>query len=115
MTLIRSNGRENDSEGFGLELHGNEVTGVGGTALSLGLPPVALAADPSMPPGSLVSWTLTEVNGRPLNLLGQGNGARERLGAVGLDISVVVQPTDLVSSLKKRLRTLRGYKNYVLN
>lgn len=114
-TLLRGSERENDSEGFGLELNGNEVTGVGVAALSSGLPPVASAADPSMPSGTFVSWTLTEVNGRPLNLLGQGGGARERLGAVGLDISVVVQPTDLVASLRKRLRTLRGYKNYLLN
>lgn len=115
MTLMKGSQRENDAEGFGLELQGNEVIEVGGTALAAGLPPVASAADPSMSSDTYVTWTLTEVNGRPLNLLGQGAGARERFGAVGIDISVVVQPSDLVSSLRKRLRTLRGYKNYVLN
>ncbi|XP_046624682.1 uncharacterized protein LOC124307220 isoform X1 [Neodiprion virginianus] len=115
MTLIRGSDRETDSHGFGLELQGNEVIGVGGMALTSGLPPAALAADPSMPAGTFVNWTLTEVNGRPLNILGQGEDARERLGGVGLDVSVVMQPTDLVSSLKKFLRSHRGYKNYLLN
>ncbi|XP_012259956.2 uncharacterized protein LOC105688335 isoform X2 [Athalia rosae] len=60
MTLMRGSDRETDNEGFGLELQGNEVTGVSGAALSSGLPPLAPAGDPSMPPGTFSSWTLTE-------------------------------------------------------
>lgn len=108
MTLTR----RTEDESFGLEVNGNEVTGVTGIALALGLPPLAPSSDPTSSSGSTVTWTLTEVNGRPLNIF--EGGAHERLGAVGRDISIVVQPTDFVASLRKRLRAVRSYKNYVV-
>ncbi|XP_012281606.1 uncharacterized protein LOC105700384 [Orussus abietinus] len=108
MTLTR----RAEGEDFGLEVNGNEVTSVTGIAQGLGFPPLAPSSDPAAPSGSTVTWTLTEVNGRPLNIF--EGGARERLGAVGRDVSIVIQPTDFVGSLRKRLRSVRSYKNYVV-
>lgn len=104
--------KRNDSDDFGLEVNGNEVSGVSGVALSMGLPPLATATDPTAPTGSNTTWTLTEINGKPLNIF--DGGACERFRAVGRDISIVIQPTDLVSSLRKKLRSMRNYKNFVM-
>ena len=104
--------RRSEGDDFGLEVNGNEVIRVSGAAHTHGLPSYVPAADPSAPLGTTVTWSLTEVNGRPLNIF--EGGAQERLGAVGRDISVVLQPTDLVSSLRKRLRAIRNYKNFVV-
>lgn len=104
--------RQEDSEDFGLELSGNEVTRVSGIACAAGVPELAPATDPLATPDATVTWTLTEVNGRPLSLL--EGAARERMYAVGLDCSIVIQPTDFVTSLRKKLRSLRNYKSYVV-
>lgn len=104
--------KRTDSDDFGLEVNGNEVSGVTGVALSAGLPQLADATNPSAPSGSNTTWTLTEVNGKPLSIF--DGGANDRLGAVGRDISIVIQPTDLVWSFRKKLRTMRNYKNFIL-
>lgn len=36
------------------------------------------------------------------------------LDAVGLDISLVVQPVDFVGALKRQLKHLKNYKDYIL-
>ena len=69
--------------------------------------------DPSQPPP--VSWAITEVNGRPLSLLAKESEAGERLQALGRDISVLVQPVDFVHKMRKQLKTIRGYKDYVMS
>lgn len=106
--------RQEESEDFGLELSGNEVTRVSGIAAAAGVPESAPATDPLATPDATVSWTLTEVNGRPLSLFEAA--ARERMYAVGNahDCSIVIQPTDFVNSLRKKLRSLRNYKSYVV-
>lgn len=40
---------------------------------------------------SLTFWVLTEINGRPLNLFFKENEIRDRLNAVGRDISILVR------------------------
>ncbi|KAJ8683801.1 hypothetical protein QAD02_019593 [Eretmocerus hayati] len=106
--------RRSESEDFGLEVgSANEVISVSSSAQLLGLSSVANPADPSADVGTTVSWTLTEVNNRPLSLFEPG-GARERLNAIGRDASVVMQPSDLVNSIKKKLRAVRSYKSFVL-
>ncbi|KAK0096274.1 hypothetical protein PV326_005925 [Microctonus aethiopoides] len=104
--------KPSDNDDFGLEVNGNELSGVNGIALISGLSPLAEATDPTVSVGSNTTWTLTEVNGRPLNIF--DGCANERLSAIGRDISIVVQPTDLVASLRKKLRAIRGYKNFIL-
>ncbi|KAF5289287.1 hypothetical protein FQR65_LT11908 [Abscondita terminalis] len=63
---------------------------------------------------SLTNWVLTEINGRPLNLFFKENQVRDRLNSVGRDISILVQPLDLVKQLKKQLKSIRNYKEYIL-
>lgn len=63
---------------------------------------------------SFTNWVLTEINGRPLNLYFKENQVRDRLNSVGRDISILVQPLDLIKQLKKQMKTLRNYKDYLL-
>lgn len=63
---------------------------------------------------SLTNWVLTEINGRPLNLYFKENQVRDRLNAVGRDISILVQPLDLIKQIKKQLKSLKNYKEYLL-
>uniref|UniRef100_A0A1B0GJU2 Uncharacterized protein n=2 Tax=Lutzomyia longipalpis TaxID=7200 RepID=A0A1B0GJU2_LUTLO len=63
---------------------------------------------------SLTFWVLTEINGRPLNLFAKENEVKDRLNAVGRDISILVQPSDLVAKLKKQLKSLRSHKDYIV-
>ena len=62
-----------------------------------------------------VPWVLTEVNGRPLNLFCKDGEAGDRLQAVGRDVSVLVQPADIVGRMRKQLKaSVRGHKDYLL-
>ncbi|ENN74324.1 hypothetical protein HUJ04_012606 [Dendroctonus ponderosae] len=63
---------------------------------------------------SFTNWVLTEINGRPLNLFFKKNQIRDRLNSVGRDISVLVQPLDLIKQLKKQMKSLKNYKDYIL-
>lgn len=63
---------------------------------------------------SLSFWVLTEINGRPLNLFYKDHEVEDRLNAVGKDISILVQPSDLVTKIKKQLKSLRSYKDYIV-
>ncbi|XP_054716936.1 uncharacterized protein LOC129226358, partial [Uloborus diversus] len=69
---------------------------------------------PTMDGSSLCNWVFTEINHRPLNLFFKDNEVHDRLNAVGLDISILVQPLDLVKALKKQLKTFRSYKDYIV-
>lgn len=63
---------------------------------------------------SFTNWVLTEINGRPLNLFFKKDQVRDRLNSVGRDISILVQPLDLIKELKKQMKSLKGYKDYLL-
>jgi hypothetical protein len=89
----------------------------GGLAAQQGVPPMAMSpltlissASSPMP----CSWTLTEINGRPLNLCSKEGEARDRLNAVGKAVSILIQPTEFVKLLKKQIKSIRGYKDYLL-
>ncbi len=64
---------------------------------------------------TLVAWHITEVNGRALNLMAKDGEAASRLGALGRDVSVLIQPCDFVAKLKKQLKAHKNYKDYLLN
>lgn len=63
---------------------------------------------------SLTTWFLTEINGRPLNLFFKDNEVRDRLNAVGKEISILVQPSDFIKQIKKHLKSIRSYKDYIV-
>lgn len=103
--------KNSDMDDFGIDVSENEIVGVSETAQTAGLTLFTSPADQTMPDDSRVTWTVTELNGRPLNIF--DGGVREKLGAVGVDVSLVVQPSDLVTSLRKKLRSIRGHKAFV--
>lgn len=76
--------------------------------------PLIVVQAPSCDGLSLTFWVLTEINGRPLNLFFKDTEVRDRLNASGRDISVLVQPADLIAKLKKHLKSMRGYKDYIV-
>ncbi|XP_030369538.1 mucin-5AC [Scaptodrosophila lebanonensis] len=106
--------RDREGQCLGLIRDGNTSTIVDIVPNSLaarhGLPPKAKSCDGS----ALTFWILTEINGRPLNLFFKELEIRDRLNSVGRDISILVQPSDLITKLKKQLKSLRGYKDYLV-
>jgi len=76
-----------------------------------GVPPMAISPMTMEP----CTWTLTEINGRPLNVCSREGEARDRLAAVGRAVTILLQPTDFVTKvIKKGLKGLRGYKDFLL-
>ncbi|EDV42633.1 uncharacterized protein Dana_GF16925 [Drosophila ananassae] len=106
--------RDREGQCLGLIRDGNTATIVDVVPNSLaarhGLPPKTQSCDGN----SLTFWMLTEINGRPLNLFFKDLEIRDRLNSVGRDISILVQPSDLITKLKKQLKSLRGYKDYLV-
>ncbi|KAH8358819.1 hypothetical protein KR093_002701 [Drosophila rubida] len=106
--------RDREGQCLGLIRDGNTSTIVDVVPNSLaarhGLPPKTQSCDGA----SLTFWILTEINGRPLNLFFKDLEIRDRLNSVGRDISILVQPSDLITKLKKQLKSLRGYKDYLV-
>lgn len=103
---------EGQSLGIGLEGGTAEVKEVApdSPAARGGLPSRAPTCDGL----SLTPWVITEINGRPLNLFFKDGEVRDRLNAVGKEISVLVQPFDLIKQIKKQLKTIRGYKQFIV-
>lgn len=106
--------REVEGQSLGLVQDGNTATLASvvenGLAARQGLPFRARTCDGR----AWTRWVLTEINGRPLNLFFKETEVRDRLNAVGRDISILVQPLDLIKQLKKQLKTMRNYKDYIL-
>ena len=70
----------------------------------------------SLDGAGLVPLVLSEINGRPVGLLAKDGEAYDRLeNSGGRDISVMMQPADIVGKFKKQLKSLRGYKDYLLS
>lgn len=106
--------RSRDGEPLGLVAEGGsgEISEVlpDGLAARYGLPPKGLSVDGHTP----CNWYLTEVNNRPLSLMSKENEVKDRLNAVGKEISILVQPADLVKHLRKNLKSFKGFKEYVV-
>lgn len=106
--------RDMDGQCLGLIRESNTATIVdiipNGLAARHGLPVKAKSCDGQ----SLTFYVLTEINGRPLNLFFKDNEIQDRLNAVGREISILVQPLDLIAKLKKQLKTMRGYKDFIV-
>jgi len=89
---------------------GEVIVVSGGVASCSGLP----SRTPTMDGLSLTTWSLTEINGRPLNLFCKSADVTTRLNAVGKELSVLAQPTDFVKQLRKQLKNVKSYKDYLL-
>lgn len=106
--------RDMDGQCLGLIRESNSATIVdiipNGLAARHKLPVKAKSCDGM----SLTFWVLTEINGRPLNMFFKENEVQDRLNAVGKEISILVQPLDLITKLKKQLKSMRSYKDYIV-
>jgi hypothetical protein len=102
-----------EGEPLGLVAEGNtgEICEVldGGLAAKAGLPPQGSSLTD---PRHRSNWYLTEINSRPLSLQSRDGEVKDRLNAVGREISILVQPTDFIKHLKQALRHLKSYKDY---
>ncbi|KAL0269699.1 UNVERIFIED_CONTAM: hypothetical protein PYX00_007339 [Menopon gallinae] len=106
--------RSSEGQNLGIVQEGNtaEISDVlpNSVAARAGLSPKTTSMDGL----SLTTWFLTEINGRPLNLFFKDNEVRDRLNAVGKDISILVQPHDFIKQIKKNLKNFRSYKDYIV-
>ena len=80
------------------------VSGIGGSAV----------AAPAGATAAFCTWTITEINARHLNLFFKDDEIRDRLNAVGREISMVVQPTDFIKVLKRGLKKISNFKDYIV-
>jgi len=67
---------------------------------------------------TLVPLVITELNGRPLSLVAKDGEGWERLAACAREsreISIILQPADIVSRIRKQLKQIRGYKDFILS
>lgn len=60
------------------------------------------------------NWCFTEINNRPLNLFLKNNEVADRLHAIGKEISILVQPYQFIKRLRKQLKSLKNYKDYIV-
>ena len=60
-----------------------------------------------------INWAITEINFRPCGLF-KGDEIRNRLNSFGKEISLLLQPLDLVKNIKKQLKNIKNYKDYVV-
>ena len=64
--------------------------------------------------GNTCNWVITEVNGRPVTFSAKEHEVMNRLNAIGLDISILFQPSDLIKAIRKGLKAIRGYKDFIV-
>lgn len=76
-----------------------------------GIPSQTKPADPLKKTD--INWSITEINFRPCSLF-KNEDIKNRLNCVGLEISLLLQPLDLVKNIKKQLKLIKNYKDYVV-
>lgn len=76
-----------------------------------GIPSQTKPADPLKKTD--INWSITEINFRPCSLF-KCDEIKTRLNCVGTEISLLLQPLDLVKNLKKQLKLIKNYKDYDL-
>ncbi|KAK3094675.1 hypothetical protein FSP39_004799 [Pinctada imbricata] len=58
-------------------------------------------------------WWITEINSRPINLFFKAGEMEPLLNPVGKDISLVVLPVPFITELKKQMKKLKNYKDFL--
>ena len=120
--------RSREGESLGMIREGNtaEIRQIerGGLAEEAGLStltpdPIAAAAASGGSASSAISssvctWTITEINARHLNLFFKDQEIRDRLNAVGREISMVLHPTDFIKALKRGLKKISKHQDYIV-
>ncbi|XP_065191208.1 uncharacterized protein LOC135822385 [Sycon ciliatum] len=100
--------RRSRSEPLGVSLKENKITSVksNGAAAQCGMSEQAVGLT-----GDLVSWIISEVNGRPVSLTPRHkDDTYKLLHATGMTVQLLLQPEDFVKLLFKKLKST--YKQY---
>ena len=108
--------RQYDAQDLGIERDGNraEIVHVQPEGLAARFGVSAYASSVDSGASAVCNWWITEINNRPLNLFFKRNEVRDRLNAVGREISLLLQPSDLIRQLRRQLKTFKNYKDYVV-
>jgi len=61
-----------------------------------------------------VPLVITELNGRPLSLFAKEGECWERLQNCGREVSIILQPADIINRLRKLLKSVRSYKDFII-
>lgn len=74
-----------------------------------------IPARPSIEDDSIF-WIITEINFRPLSLISHKKYDETDLllNSVGLETSLLLQPSDFVAKIKKDLKAMKNYRDYTL-
>lgn len=59
-------------------------------------------------------WVITEINFRPLSFFFKKNETDLLLKSIGLETSVLLQPSDFIQKMKKELKSIKNYREYTL-
>ncbi|KRZ45301.1 Golgin subfamily A member 4 [Trichinella pseudospiralis] len=60
------------------------------------------------------TWYITEINGRPINMFLKNGECKQRLSAIGREISVLVQPTDFIKAVKHHMTMKKHYRDFIV-
>ncbi|CAG9809356.1 unnamed protein product [Chironomus riparius] len=63
-----------------------------------------------------IFWIITEINFRPLSLISHKKYDETELllNSVGLETSLLLQPSDFIAKIKKELKAMKNYRDYTL-
>ena len=63
-----------------------------------------------------IFWIITEINFRPLSLVSHKKYDETELllNSVGLETSLLLQPSDFIAKIKKELKAMKNYRDYTL-
>lgn len=108
--------REYEFQPLGIVCEGNtdEILYIEHNSLAQrqGIPNQTKPADPLKKTD--INWSITEINFRPCSLFFKADEIKNRLNCVGTEISLLLQPLDLVKNIKKQLKLIKNYKDYDL-
>ncbi|KFD53469.1 hypothetical protein M513_05733 [Trichuris suis] len=108
--------RSHDGECVGLTMRKgkNEVEGVreGSLAWRAGFRVKTIS---SINPDMETTWYITEVNNRPVSVFSKNGECKQRLTAIGRELSIVVQPTDFVKLLKRQMKCMKRYRDFIVS
>ncbi|KRY08264.1 Golgin subfamily A member 4 [Trichinella patagoniensis] len=60
------------------------------------------------------TWYITEINGRPINMFLKNGECKQRLSAIGREISVVMQRTDFIKAVKHHMTLKKHYRDFIV-
>ncbi|CAO1439314.1 unnamed protein product [Diamesa tonsa] len=85
-------------------------------AARCGIPPRAPSCSMPTPNGEQESsfWVITEINFRPLSFFFKKNETDLLLKSIGLETSVLLQPSDFIQKMTKELKSIKNYRDYTL-